>query len=189
PPHARRHAGDDDGRRPRRRIRLHLHPRRWAPLRPDVRGPHRAADLRLGHPTPRGVRVPEGDVHALAEGRHGMTDRGREAGYSLLELLIVCAMITIVANIAIPGMYEGIYRAKASAIMEDFNLVRTTVHQHYADHSFYPPEVGPGTEPPELTPYLQSRLHWTHPDYQYDWELWVDDAGNPTQPATGVLVG
>ena len=118
-----------------------------------------------------------------------MTDRGREAGYSLLELLIVCAMITIVANIAIPGMYEGIYRAKASAIMEDFNLVRTTVHQHYADHSFYPPEVGPGTEPPELTPYLQSRLHWTHPDYQYDWELWVDDAGNPTQPATGVLVG
>jgi len=118
-----------------------------------------------------------------------MTDRGREAGYSLLELLIVCAMITIVANIAIPGMYEGIYRAKASAIMEDFNLVRTTVHQHYGDHSFYPPEVGPGTEPPELTPYLQSRLHWTHPDYQYDWELWVDDAGNPTQPATGVLVG
>ena len=118
-----------------------------------------------------------------------MTDRGREAGYSLLELLIVCAMITIVANIAIPGMYEGIYRAKASAIMEDFNLVRTTVHQHYADHSFYPPEVGPGTEPPELTPYLQSRLHWTHPDYQYDWELWVDDAGDPTQPATGVLVG
>jgi type II secretory pathway pseudopilin PulG len=118
-----------------------------------------------------------------------MTDRSREAGYSLLELLIVCAMITIVANIAIPGMYEGIYRAKASAIMEDFNLVRTTVHQHYADHSFYPPEVGPGTEPPELTPYLQSRLHWTHPDYQYDWELWVDDAGNPTQPATGVLVG
>ena len=118
-----------------------------------------------------------------------MTDRSREAGYSLLELLIVCAMITIVANIAIPGMYEGIYRAKASAIMEDFNLVRTTVHQHYADHSFYPPEVGPGTEPPELTPYLQSRLHWMHPDYQYDWELWVDDAGNPTQPATGVLVG
>ena len=118
-----------------------------------------------------------------------MTDRSREAGYSLLELLIVCAMITIVANIAIPGMYEGIYRAKASAIMEDFNLVRTTVHQHYADHSFYPPEVGPGTEPPELTPYLQSRLHWTHPDYQYDWELWVDDAGDPTQPATGVLVG
>ena len=116
-------------------------------------------------------------------------DRSREAGYSLLELLIVCAMMTIVANIAIPGMYEGIYRAKASAIMEDFNVVRTTVHQHYADHSFYPPEVGAGTEPPELTPYLQSRLRWIHQDYQYDWELWVDDAGNPTEPATGVLVG
>ncbi|HJQ97468.1 MAG TPA: type II secretion system protein [Candidatus Polarisedimenticolaceae bacterium] len=117
------------------------------------------------------------------------TDRSREAGYSMLELLIVCAMITIVANIAIPGMYEGIYRAKASAIMEDYNTVRTTVHQHYADHSFYPPEVGPGTEPPELTPYIQNRVRWTHQDYQYDWELWVDGAGNPTEPATGVLVG
>ena len=87
-------------------------------------------------------------------------DRSREAGYSLLELLIVCAMMTIVANIAIPGMYEGVYRAKASAIMEDFNLVRTTAHQHYADHRFYPPEVTGGTEPPELRPYLQNRLRW-----------------------------
>lgn len=117
------------------------------------------------------------------------TDRSREAGYSLLELLIVCALIAIVANIAIPGLYEGIYRAKASKIMEDYSTLRTMVHQHYADHGFYPLEVGPGTEPPELTPYLQSRLIWTHQDYQYDWELWVDGSGNPTEPSTGVLVG
>lgn len=117
------------------------------------------------------------------------TVRSRQAGYSLLELLIVCAVIGIIANIAIPGMFEGIYRAKATRIIEDYNTVRTMVHQEYADHGFYPADVGPGTEPAELTPYLQSRILWAHQDYQYDWELWVDSSGNPTQPSTGVLVG
>jgi prepilin-type N-terminal cleavage/methylation domain-containing protein len=115
--------------------------------------------------------------------------RTRQAGYTLLELLIVCAVIGIIANIAIPGLYQAIYRAKASKIIEDYNTLRTMVHQHYADHSTYPADQGPGIEPPELTTYLQNRLLWVHEDYQYDWELWVDGAGNPTQPSTGVMVG
>ena len=115
--------------------------------------------------------------------------RSRQAGYTLIELLIVVAIIGIIANLAIPGLYQSLYRAKASKIIEDYNAVRTMVHQHYADHSFFPPELGPGTEPPELTPYLGGRIAWVHEDYSYDWELWVDDAGNPTEPSTGVLVG
>jgi prepilin-type N-terminal cleavage/methylation domain-containing protein len=115
--------------------------------------------------------------------------RSRQAGYTLLELLIVCMVIGIIANIAIPGLYQALYKAKASRIIEDYNTIRTMVHQHYADHSFYPAETGPGVEPPELTTYLQNRVLWTHADYQYDWELWVDGAGNPTEPATGVIVG
>ena len=115
--------------------------------------------------------------------------RSREAGFSLLELLIVCAVIGIIANIMIPALYSALYRAKAARIMEDYNLVRTMASQYYADRSYYPPDQGPGVEPPGLTSYLQGRLVWTHPDYQYDWELWVDASGNPTQPASGVLVG
>jgi prepilin-type N-terminal cleavage/methylation domain-containing protein len=115
--------------------------------------------------------------------------RSKEAGFTLIELLIVLAIIGIILNIAIPSLYSALYRAKAARIMEDYHMVRTMATQHYADHSFYPPETGPGVEPPELTPYLQGRLVWTHVDYQYDWELWVDGAGNPTEPATGVIVG
>ena len=113
----------------------------------------------------------------------------RQAGYTLLELLIVCAIIGIIANILIPGLYQALYRGKAARIIEDYNMLRTMVHQNYADHSSYPADVGPGVEPPELAQYLQGRLAWTHEDYLYDWELWVDGSGNPTQPSTGVLVG
>ena len=115
--------------------------------------------------------------------------RPREAGFTLIELLIVCAVIGIIVNIAIPALYSALYRAKAAKIMEDYHMVRTMASQHYADHSFYPPETGPGVEPPELTSYLGGRLQWNHADYQYDWELWVDSSGNPSQPSTGVIVG
>ena len=115
--------------------------------------------------------------------------RAGEAGFTLIEVLIVCAVIGILVNIAIPTLYSALYRAKAARIMEDYHMVRTMASQHYADHSYYPPETGPGVEPPELTSYLGGRLQWNHADYQYDWELWVDSSGNPTEPATGVIVG
>jgi prepilin-type N-terminal cleavage/methylation domain-containing protein len=115
--------------------------------------------------------------------------RSREGGFTLLELLIVCAVIGVIANMMIPALYSALYRAKAARIMEDYNLVRAMASQHYVDHSYFPAESGPGVEPPELVNYLNGRLVWTHPDYQYDWELWVDGSGNPTQPSTGVLVG
>jgi prepilin-type N-terminal cleavage/methylation domain-containing protein len=115
--------------------------------------------------------------------------RRGERGFTLIELLIVCAVIGIIANLAIPGLYASLYRAKAAKIIEDYNMLRTNVHQYYVDTSSWPPDQGPGVEPPELSQYLQSRIIWTHEDYQYDWELWVDSSGNATQAGTGVLVG
>jgi prepilin-type N-terminal cleavage/methylation domain-containing protein len=115
--------------------------------------------------------------------------RSSQSGFTLLELMIVCAVIGIIANIAIPELYQAIYRAKAGKIIEDYDMVRTMVHQYYADHNAYPLDEGPGVEPPELASYIQGRLIWNQPDYQYDWELWVDGSGNPTNPSTGVLVG
>jgi prepilin-type N-terminal cleavage/methylation domain-containing protein len=115
--------------------------------------------------------------------------RKGEAGFTLIEVMIVCLIIGVIANIAIPGLYASLYRAKAARIIEDYNTLVINVHQYYADRSGWPPDQGPGVEPPELTSYLQHRLVWTHEDYQYDWELWVDGSGNATQGGTGVLVG
>lgn len=122
------------------------------------------------------------------EAKAGHRRKG-EAGFTLLELLIVCAVIGIIANIMIPGLQSAVYRAKAGKIIEDFNMVNTMVHQHYADKGFFPLDQTPGVEPPELTPYIQNRLIWVHQDYAYDWELWMDGSGSATAPSTGVIVG
>jgi prepilin-type N-terminal cleavage/methylation domain-containing protein len=107
--------------------------------------------------------------------------RKGEEGFTLLEVLIVCAIIGIIANIAIPGLYASMYKAKAARIVEDYNTLRLTAHQYYVDYGHWPADQGPGAEPPELLPYLGSRLNWNHEDYTYDWELWVDGSGNPTE--------
>ena len=36
-------------------------------------------------------------------------------------------------------------------------MLRSNVHQYYADRSSWPPDQGPGTEPPELTAPLTTR--------------------------------
>jgi hypothetical protein len=44
-------------------------------------------------------------------------------------------------------------------------------------------------EPPELEPYLESKLEWREVDFAWDWENWRDDDGTLIQPETGVVYG
>ena len=63
---------------------------------------------------------------------------GDQRGFTLIELMIVVAIIGILAAIAIPQFAS--YRQKAfnSAAQSDLKTIKTTVEGYYTDNYFYP---------------------------------------------------
>jgi len=117
--------------------------------------------------------------------------RPRDAGFTLIEVLTVVAIIGILVNIAVPVFRHQIKKAQAVRVVEDFLTVQRAVLQYYADHSVFPRDRGTGREPKELQPYLKHAIAWRNPlpGVDYDWENWARKNGKPKHRRTGVLYG
>jgi len=60
------------------------------------------------------------------------------AGFTLLELIIVTAIIGILATIAVPAMRTAPIRAKEAALKENLFTMRSCLDQFHADRSRFP---------------------------------------------------
>ncbi len=68
--------------------------------------------------------------------------------FTLIELLIVVAIIAILAAIAVPNFLEAQVRAKVSRVRSDLRTLRTGVEAYRVDHDHYPE----GTDNPARYP-------------------------------------
>jgi prepilin-type N-terminal cleavage/methylation domain-containing protein len=68
------------------------------------------------------------------------TRRGRE-GFTLLELIIVIAVIGILAAIAIPQFKQTPIKAREAVLRTNLHTLRDALDQHYGDKGFYPPTL------------------------------------------------
>jgi prepilin-type N-terminal cleavage/methylation domain-containing protein len=115
--------------------------------------------------------------------------RRAQAGFTLVEVLVVLAVLSIVSSIAILQLQDAYYRGRAVKIIEDVNAIRVAAYQYYTDNGIFPRDVDAGRPPDGLETYLGGRIRWVQTDYSYDWDLWIRPNGDPAHPATGVLIG
>ena len=62
----------------------------------------------------------------------------RDRGFTLIELMIVMALIVILASIGLVQYGHSITRAKEATLKEDLFRIRDAIDQYYADKNKYP---------------------------------------------------
>ena len=62
----------------------------------------------------------------------------REAGFTLIELITVIALVAILAAIALPNYRVAILQSKEAVLREDLYRLRDLIDQYYLDKGQYP---------------------------------------------------
>ena len=67
-----------------------------------------------------------------------MPDARRWAGFTLIELMVVLAIIGLLVAIVAPHHLGRVTRAEEAVLQQNLNLMREALDKHYADAGRYP---------------------------------------------------
>jgi prepilin-type N-terminal cleavage/methylation domain-containing protein len=95
----------------------------------------------------------------------------KRRGWTMIELLVVIVVMGVLSSLAVLKYIDLTRTAMTSRIVGEFVTVRLAAYNYEADNNnMWPAEVGPGVEPPELTPYLPGGFQFINPNYTLDWD-------------------
>ncbi|MGC8764017.1 MAG: type IV pilin protein [Acidobacteriota bacterium] len=84
------------------------------------------------------TRKPFGETERPAAGAAADGRRRRESGFTLMELMVVVAIIGILVSMAVPTYRSAVERAKETVLRQNLYVLRDCIDQYYADKGKYP---------------------------------------------------
>lgn len=120
----------------------------------------------------------------------------RPRGFTLIELIVVMAIVALLASIAAPRYFNSLQKSKETALLQSLTVMRDAVDQFAADKGRYPEslqELADGRylrEVPE-DPLTGSRDSWVElpppADMQASGRVWDVRSGAAGRSADGRL--
>jgi general secretion pathway protein G len=67
--------------------------------------------------------------------------RRASAGFTLLEMVLVLAIVGILAAIVTPSVMSAFTRAREATLQQDLKIMRKLIDDYYGDKGAYPPSL------------------------------------------------
>lgn len=116
------------------------------------------------------------------------TDR-RRAGFSLIELLMAVSIVGILAGLAIPNLTSMTYRARATEVAGDLEVIRVATVSFNGDAHTWPADAAQGVVPTELIGYLPEGFSFVADGFELKFDNLSFPGGLPGDPTTTQLIG
>lgn len=92
-------------------------------------------------------------------------------GFSLVELLVVLAILAILTSIILPNVLRAVYKGRAAKVVTDMTRIRMGTQDYYNDKGAWPSNTAFGTVPKQLVSYLPPGTDFNLPKWGVSYAL------------------
>lgn len=115
------------------------------------------------------------------------------SGFTLIEILVVLAIIALLLTLAVPRYFHSIETSKEAVLRENLHTVRDTIDKFYGDTGRYPENLDEMVERHYLRalpvdPITESTTTWLilPPESDYEGSVYNIKSGAPGATSSGV---
>ena len=109
-----------------------------------------------------------------------LIQRYGRAGFTMVEIMFVVALIALLATIAIPAFVKARRRSQNAAFVSDVRIADHAFQQRSLEAGGFPPDANTGVMPDGMADYL-ANMRWaniTPLGGEWDWHPDVDGVGS-----------